>query len=63
MLLGAALLSLLTYTTIGLGVEVGSAAEFDGCIPGDGPPNEVDAAGGAFPEVAFPLPLVLMMEG
>ena len=68
-LLGAALLSLLTSTTIGCGVEVGvgvgSAAEFNGCVPGNGLPDEVDAAGGAFPEVTFPfpLPLALMIEG
>ena len=68
MLLGAALLSLLASTTIGCGIEVGvgveSAAEFDGCVPGS-LPNEVDAAGGAFPEVTFPFPLPLgrMIEG
>ena len=60
---------MLTSTTIGCvvggGVGVGSAAEFDGCVPGNGLPDEVDAAGGAFPEVTFPfpLPLALMIEG
>ena len=69
MLLGVALLSLLASTTIGCGIEVGvgveSAAEFDGCVPGNGLPDEVDAADGAFPEVTFPfpLPLALMIEG
>ena len=68
-LLGAALLPLPTSTTIGCGVEVGVgvgfAAEFDGRVPGNGLPDEVDAAGGAFPEVTFPfpLPLALMIEG
>ena len=60
---------MLTSTTIGCGVEVGvgvgSSAEFDGCFPGNGLPDEVDAAGGALPEVTFPfpLPLALMIEG
>ena len=71
MLLGAALLSLVTSTTIGCGVEVGVgvgfAAEFerDGCVPGTGLPDEVDAEGLAFPAVTFPfpLPLALMIEG
>ena len=71
MLLGAALLSLVTSTTIDCGVEVGVgvgfAAEFepDGCVPGTGLPDEVDAAGLAFPAVTFPLPLplALMIEG
>ena len=69
--LGVALLSLVTSTTIGCGVEVGVgvgfAAEFewDGCVPGTGLPDEVDAAGLAFPAVTFPfpLPLALMIEG
>ena len=73
MLLGAALLSLVTSTTIGCGEEVGGgvgfAAEFefvrDGCVPGTGLPDDVDAAGLAFPAVTFPfpLPLALMIEG
>ena len=56
--MGEALLSLLTSTTIGCGVEVGvgvgSATELDGCVPGNGLLEEVDAVGGAFPEVTFP---------
>ena len=75
MLLGAALLSLVTSTTIrcdeavGSGVGVGFDAEFeivrDCCVPGTGLPDEVDAAGLAFPAVTFPLPLplALMIEG
>ena len=57
LLLGAALVSLLTSTTIGCGVEVGvgvgSAAEFDGCVPGNGVPDEVDTPVVRFPRLHF----------
>ena len=35
------------------------------CVPGTGLPEEVDAAGLAFPAITFPfpLPLALMIEG
>ena len=47
MLLGVALISLVTSTTLGCGVEVGVgvgfAAEFerDGCVPGTGRPTKL----------------------